>query len=242
MGPTGCGKTSFINLASGSNDLVVGNSLTSQTSKIAQSRPFVINLPDKKIRQVVLIDTPGFDDTTRSDVDILKQIAIYLEKSYASKIKLAGVLYMQRISDPRMGNSSTRNAKMFRKLTGHVSMKNVVIVTTFWTKVERKNGIDRQRQLEDDMFFGRSLQKGAKLMPHDDGNRSAERIILHILTHQDPEALRIQKQMVDKKKALSQTDASQELRRVIEEQLRQFEEQMKGLDRELQGKLTKVFS
>ena len=29
-------------------------------------------------RRVILIDTPGFDDTTISDTDILKMIALYL--------------------------------------------------------------------------------------------------------------------------------------------------------------------
>jgi hypothetical protein len=32
-------------------------------------------------RRVVLIDTPGFDDTTRSDTDILKMIAAFLATS-----------------------------------------------------------------------------------------------------------------------------------------------------------------
>jgi GTPase Era involved in 16S rRNA processing len=29
-------------------------------------------------RQVILIDTPGFDDTNKSDADILKMIAAFL--------------------------------------------------------------------------------------------------------------------------------------------------------------------
>ena len=29
-----------------------------------------------------MIDTPGFDDTTRSDTDVLKLIAAFLETSY----------------------------------------------------------------------------------------------------------------------------------------------------------------
>jgi hypothetical protein len=33
-------------------------------------------------RPVVLIDTPGFDDTTRSDTDVLKMVAAFLETSY----------------------------------------------------------------------------------------------------------------------------------------------------------------
>ena len=35
-------------------------------------------------RSVVLIDTPGFDDTTRSDTDVLKMIAAFLETSYVT--------------------------------------------------------------------------------------------------------------------------------------------------------------
>ena len=33
-------------------------------------------------QNVVLIDTPGFDDTNVSDVEILERIAKYLERSY----------------------------------------------------------------------------------------------------------------------------------------------------------------
>jgi len=32
-------------------------------------------------RRAVLIDTPGFDDTTKSDTDILKKIAAFLAKT-----------------------------------------------------------------------------------------------------------------------------------------------------------------
>lgn len=32
-------------------------------------------------RPVILIDTPGFDDTTKSDTDILKMIAGFLQTS-----------------------------------------------------------------------------------------------------------------------------------------------------------------
>jgi hypothetical protein len=44
---------------------------------------------------VVLIDTPGFDDTSRSDTDVLKMIAAFLETSYV-KIRL-GLEKKQRI-------------------------------------------------------------------------------------------------------------------------------------------------
>jgi len=66
----------FINTASGSS-LPVGRGLESCTSEVQISRPFFVDG-----RVVILIDTPGFDDTTRSETDILTMIAAYLSKTY----------------------------------------------------------------------------------------------------------------------------------------------------------------
>jgi hypothetical protein len=42
----------------------------------------------------VLIDTPRFNDTYRSDVDILKEISTSLAITYRKDIKLTSVIYM----------------------------------------------------------------------------------------------------------------------------------------------------
>jgi hypothetical protein len=65
----------FINLVSGSN-LDIGYGLQSCTNAVNSAGAF--NLDGHR---VVLIDTPGFDDTTRSDTDVLKMIAAYLATS-----------------------------------------------------------------------------------------------------------------------------------------------------------------
>ena len=62
----------FINLASGSS-LRVGMGLGSCTAEVKLADKF--NLDG---RSVTLIDTPGFDDTTKSDSDILEMIAAFL--------------------------------------------------------------------------------------------------------------------------------------------------------------------
>ena len=64
-----------MNQASGSS-LKVGKALNSCTSEIQETAEFVLNG-----RRVVLIDTPGFDDTYRSDMDVLKSIAAFLAES-----------------------------------------------------------------------------------------------------------------------------------------------------------------
>ena len=93
MGATGSGKTTvnemiilhiclksqsilqFINVASGS-DLRVGRGLVSCTVEVAHAQPFWLDG-----LSVTLIDTPGFDDTTTSDTDILTRIAAFLSTS-----------------------------------------------------------------------------------------------------------------------------------------------------------------
>ena len=69
------GSTQFINLASGSK-LRIGTDLESCTSEVQVANEFTLGG-----RTVTLIDTPGFDDTARSDTDILKMIAGYLAAS-----------------------------------------------------------------------------------------------------------------------------------------------------------------
>ena len=64
----------IINLASGSN-LTVGEGLESCTYDVNVALDFELDG-----RVVTLIDTPGFDDTNRSDTDILATIAGHLEK------------------------------------------------------------------------------------------------------------------------------------------------------------------
>lgn len=59
-------------MASGSN-LLVGEDLGSCTASVQVTNEFTLDR-----QQVVLIDTPGFDDTTKSDTDILKLIAAFL--------------------------------------------------------------------------------------------------------------------------------------------------------------------
>ena len=90
MGATGSGKSSvssvrlvittrsspgflqFINLASGSS-LQVGHDLESCTVEVQLADVFTVDG-----RRVILIDTPGFDDTSMSDMDILRLIAAFL--------------------------------------------------------------------------------------------------------------------------------------------------------------------
>ena len=59
-------------MASRSNPRI-GMDLESGTSEVQLGDEFTLDR-----RQVILIDMPGFDDTNKSDTDILKSIAAFL--------------------------------------------------------------------------------------------------------------------------------------------------------------------
>jgi hypothetical protein len=99
---------------------------------------------------VYLIDTPGFDDTHRSDAKVLREIAAWLTHSYShknDKILLNGIIYLHRISDSRMKGSAKKNLLMFEKLCGEDALKKVILVTTMWDKVPLDEAEAREKQL-----------------------------------------------------------------------------------------------
>lgn len=104
-----------------------------------------------------LVDTPGFDDTNRQDSAVLRDISAWLSKSYTEKILLNGILYLHRISDPRMQGSGKLSISLLRKLCGKDAFKNVVLVTTMWELVEKDIGDRREKEPEETEEFWGSL-------------------------------------------------------------------------------------
>ncbi|KAL4242503.1 P-loop containing nucleoside triphosphate hydrolase [Abortiporus biennis] len=100
MGVTGTGKSTFINLVSGGN-LATEAGLISCTNQVTCSRTFEIGG-----KNVTLVDTPGFDDSTLSDTDVLKMIALHLSMIYEQGFKLSGLIYMHCITDFKIGGIS----------------------------------------------------------------------------------------------------------------------------------------
>lgn len=97
--------------------------------------------------RVHLIDTPGFDDTNRTDADVLKQVALWLGSTYKDGKLLDGLLYLHRIIDTRMMGSARRNLLMFAELCGPNCFRHVVLATTMWSIVDVKIGEAREKEL-----------------------------------------------------------------------------------------------
>jgi GTPase SAR1 family protein len=226
MGATGCGKTSFINLASRSN-LQVGTALESCTPEVQLANEFTLDG-----RRVVLIDTPGFDDTTKSDTDILRTIAAFLASSYESGSRLAGLMYMHRISDRRFGGIAGRNFKIFREICGEKSLKNVILVTNMWSEVSPDVGEAREKELSSN-FLKPALDKGAQMVRHHDTEQSAHDAVRRIMNNH-PVVLQIQHELVDEHKEITGTAAAATIEAELEEAKRRHEAEVKRAHEEME--------
>jgi len=222
MGVTGSGKTTFVNMASRSY-LKVGNDLESCTSEIQESEVFILDG-----RRVVLIDTPGFDDTHKSDTDVLKSIAAFLGESYSAGVKLAGVIYVHKISEDRFGGLAAKNFRMFRELCGEKTLKNVILMTNMWGRVVPQQGAERERQLND-KYFKAAIEKGAQLCRHYNTPESARAILRKILENK-PAVLQIQRELIDEGKDIADTGAGAELNREIREVVERYQREIKELE------------
>ncbi|KAL4245287.1 P-loop containing nucleoside triphosphate hydrolase [Abortiporus biennis] len=205
MGATGTGKSTFINLVSGAN-FATGNGLISCTDQVSYSKPFEV-----AGRRVVLIDTPGFDDSTLSDTDMLKMVALHLSMTYEQGFKLNGLIYMHRITDFKMGGISRRNFNMFRKLCGDDTLQNVLIVTTMWGLVDKEMGEARERELmSDERLMKPVIDKGARM---------------------------IQKEIIDEKKDISETAAGVELDRELAALAKKHRDELVSIQKDMEQAL-----
>ncbi|KAF8153719.1 hypothetical protein K438DRAFT_1436072, partial [Mycena galopus ATCC 62051] len=152
----------FINLATRSKNLRAGLSGDSCTGTVEAAKPLE---PDG--RQVVLLDTPGFDHLHKSDAEVLRNIALELETKYRQGIKLHGIIYLYRISDVRVSNAAKQDFLGLRRLCGNKSVRNIVILTNMWDRVNAEVGRRRAGDLQflDDLFTP-ALKEGARLMHH----------------------------------------------------------------------------
>lgn len=227
MGVTGAGKSSFISRCC-QDDVRIGHDLMACTSIVTPYKSHLFDDP-----AVYLIDTPGFDDTSRSDSEVLREIAAWLTKSYADDMKLTGIIYLHRISDFRMPGSAKKNLRMFKQLCGEAALKNVILTTTMWDLVNPEEGEARENQLRSTPeFWGWMIEKGSSTFRYLNTTKSARETIQSLLPRPRI-VLDIQQQMVKEGQDLDRTNAGKELESSFKFEKEQLERMIADLRAEM---------
>ncbi|KAF9004208.1 P-loop containing nucleoside triphosphate hydrolase protein [Cyathus striatus] len=217
MGPTGAGKSTFVNALLGKQKMKVGHQLESCTANLEHE---IVPHPTLPNRRLVILDTPGFDDTEVDDAEILRRISVWLGLSYAKRMKLGGVIYLHEISQTRMLGTSRQNLDMFKELCGTEAMKSVILGTTKWTDVSPGLGASRENQLRE-TYWAEFLKHGSSIHRFSDSDpHSAWEMVNEIIGKTQEKELQLQKELVEVSKFLPDTKAGQKLKFTLEQHLR----------------------
>jgi GTP-binding protein EngB required for normal cell division len=232
LGVTGAGKSTFVSLCSG-QQAEIGDSLESCTKEV-ESFTFMYS---DKIR-VHLVDSPGFDDTNKSDADVLKDISNWMASSYKEKNQLlSGILMLHRVSDPRMTGGSMRNLQMFQKLCGPECFQVLTIATTFWSNPPEAKQAAAEKELCEN-YWSDMLNQGATYVRHQGGIDSARLVLDVVIGKRKQTKTRIQAEMVDQGLDLNETSAGLQLSRDLIDAKTKHEQDLRDLQANHQAALS----
>jgi hypothetical protein len=186
-------------------------------------------------KKIFLVDTPGFDDTYRSDTDILREIADWLAQAYQFRVRLTGIIYLHRIIDVRIGGAGMKNLRMFRKLCGEQGLGSVILATTMWSLCPAADASRREDQLVHQNDLWKFLVgRGARVFRQDDGAVSGQKIIDHLIKRAQPVTLDIQREMVDQGLKLADTGAGREVQEELERLKEKHDKEMREIRQEME--------
>ncbi|THU97595.1 hypothetical protein K435DRAFT_610620, partial [Dendrothele bispora CBS 962.96] len=218
----------FIKLLNPENDTIhIGHDLESQTIDIDTS----VYIDEEGGLAITLVDTPGFDDSREgvTDTDILGKIASFLQDDGGRKLN--GIIYLHRISDPRMGATAKKNLRVFKELCGEKNFGNIRIVTTNWTYVDESEGNRREADLSK-LAFKPLLDGGAEMRRQDKELESAKAIISE-LKRKTPVVLKIQEEL-SAGRSLGDTSAGAVVWEEMKEMQKKHEKQLEDLKNEME--------
>lgn len=151
-----------------------------------------------KGQEVVLVDTPGFDDSSGLDREVVEETLKWLKESMGAGHLLSGIVYLHRIIDPRITGTARANMRLFKKLCGDDRLSNVALGTTFWTDIEQSVGMDRETQLLEDPQFWKPMAIQGSPAFRLDGSRATDLDVLsHITLNQKRFILQAQEEMLE---------------------------------------------
>lgn len=162
---------------------------------------------------VHLIDTPGFDDSGRSDGEALEELAYWLATAYEHDIQLSGIIYLHRITDVRLQGSSWRALQGLQSMCGNHNLDGVIIATTMWDAVapqQVQRAFERHEMLRDKIRRDMAGD-GGRIVALTTGESAAIETVKHIVRRDQRMILDFQWQLVDEERVLGATDVGKTL-------------------------------
>lgn len=155
LGPTGSGKSTFINNLLGSHcsrpRAEISHGYMSCTLKCEM---YILDPPTSRQEvyktlqdRLIFVDTPGFDDSRLSDWQVVNEIGKALLSLYRKDIRVAGVVYMLPIFPGRRNRNEEDNVATFQSMYGSNRYFHVALATTRWSLCDEVTGSQREEEI-----------------------------------------------------------------------------------------------
>ncbi|KAF4341652.1 hypothetical protein FBEOM_4390 [Fusarium beomiforme] len=153
VGKAGTGKTSILSELTFLDELKVGTTLKTGT-KSYRVCPGIVD-----DEQYLFIDTAGFGDPDREDIETFKDSVSSLI-AFGSFIEVVGVLYVIGNLGTRVDQQDVKTLRWLQCFCGPDFFRNITIITSFWDSHKPKafkQAFDRVQGLSDESNFDRIL-------------------------------------------------------------------------------------
>ncbi|KAK0750259.1 hypothetical protein B0T18DRAFT_305272, partial [Schizothecium vesticola] len=181
VGPSGSGKSTFIASVSEASNAeakaLIGHGLDPCTLPARVTEPVSGN-------RLTLLDTPGFNDQTRSDLDILSEIASFLTSKNLPPIW--AIVFTHAITENRVTGSSRLNLNIAKALCGERFYSRLALLTTMWNKMPSDEARELYRKRETQIltsstFWGEMNERGCQHARFDDSSTSGMDFLKQLL-------------------------------------------------------------
>lgn len=147
--------------------------------------------------------SPGFGDTTRTDIEILTETARILSTQYVIGVQQKCIVYIHRTTDVRYNGIAVKTFVVSKKIWGEEALKNVLFVTSRWDGIDEAKGTRRERQLKEKFW---ALHRGSNIS-RIHGDRDSAISLVSQLPVRDEAVLQLQRKLVDESMNLNATVA-----------------------------------
>lgn len=157
---------------------------------------------------IVLVDTPGFNDTDMEDEDVYLLLTDWIKETHEKGRKFSGLLYLHPINKTREKGSDVRSLKIFKRLVGNTNFHNVIIGMTFCDVEEPEVVASRERVLrESPEFWADMVTAGATVtrIPFDNNDECIA--LIAQMAEQSTMTLQVEDEMFSQNKSAAETSA-----------------------------------
>ncbi|KAF9043923.1 hypothetical protein BJ165DRAFT_1478665 [Panaeolus papilionaceus] len=180
IGPSGVGKSSFINKGARRSILKVGHGLETTTKSFSH-----VLCPSANSQRIVLVDTPPFPLSMQDE----KKIKKWMQKSLGRNVTFHGILYLHRITDNRVNENPRTHFNTFQSLVGTRFHSRVALVTTMWdTLRDERIGARREQEIKSGEWQD-MVQQGSIIERHHNTPESVHAIIDKMISMSTPSTL-----------------------------------------------------